>query len=206
MKKITLLILFVATAATTQAQNAEKARNLLNEVAKQVQSYQNIALDFAYTYNGSTQSGKVTIAGDKYTAQLMGITQIFDGKKLYTINPDDEEVTVSSNKGSDAITPSKVLTFFNSGYTYSWDIQQKADGKNIQYIKLKPTQSKSSVKEVLLGIDTKTKLVYNKIEVLKNGNRSTLKINSYKTNQTLASSFFTFNASKYPNYYINNID
>ena len=200
------LALIALSFSTANAQSADKAKKLLNEVSAKVKTYQNISLDFTYTYNGNANTGKVVIEGEKYVAQLMGITQIFDGTKLYSINPDDEEVTVTKNTGSNAITPSKVLNFFNSGYTYSWDIQQKTEGKNIQYIKLKPTQTKSSTKEVLLGIDTQTKLVYNKIEVFKNGTRSTLKINSYKTNQTLGSGFFSFQASKYPNYYINTLD
>ena len=41
-----------------------------------------------------------------------------------------------------AITPSKMLTFFQSGYTYSWDILQNIKGRKIQYIKLIPTSSK----------------------------------------------------------------
>ena len=205
MKKIVTLAITVLVTCMVQAQNTDKAKKLLNEVAAKVKSYNNVVLDFTYTYNGNSNSGKVTIEGNKYVASLMGITQIYDGSKLYTINPEDEEVTVSKNNESDAVTPSKVLTFFNSGYTYSWDIQQKAGGKNIQYIKLKPT-GKSSTKEILLGIDSSTKQVYNKIEVFTNGSRSTLTVNSFKTNQTLGSGYFSFNASKYPNYYINTID
>ena len=33
---------------------------------------------------------------DKYILNILGITRIFDGKILYTISPEDEEVTISS--------------------------------------------------------------------------------------------------------------
>jgi hypothetical protein len=44
----------------------------------------------------------------------MGITKIFDGKKTFTIVPEDEEISISSfnEKDDNAITPSKNVDFF----------------------------------------------------------------------------------------------
>jgi hypothetical protein len=138
----------------------------------------------------------------------MGITKIFDGKKNYTIVPEDEEITIAGieEKGENAITPSKMLTFFNSGYKYYWDIVQDVKGRKIQYIKLVPNNAKDPRKEILLGIDSQTKHIYNVIEMGKNGTKTTLTVNSFKTNQPLSKNQFTFVASKYPNYYINKLD
>ena len=118
----------------------------------------------------------------------MGVTKIYDGKKTYTIVPEDEEVTISSIDDSDdkAITPSKMLTFFNSGYRYSLDIVQDVKGRKIQYIKLTPSNSKDQRKEIMLGIDIQTKHIYNLIEIGKNGTKTTLTVNSFKTNQPLS--------------------
>ena len=99
-----------------------------------------------------------------------------------------------------------MLTFFNSGYKYSWDSVQDVKGRKIQYIKLIPNNSKDQRKEVLLGIDIQTKNIYNLIENGKNGTKTTLTVNSFKTNQPLSKNQFTFVASKYPNYYINKLD
>jgi len=83
--------------------------------------------------------------------------------------------------------------------------KQTINGKSIQFIKLTPTSSKD-VKEVYLGIDTKTKNIYNRTDVYKGGSKSIITIKSFKTNQTLSKNLFTFTKSKYPNYYINNLD
>ena len=138
----------------------------------------------------------------------MGITRISDGKKVYTINPEDEEISISrlDENSSSEFTPSKILTFFSSGYKYSWDIPQNVKGRKIQYIKLMPLSNKDSRKEILLGIDVQTKHIYNMIETSKNGARKTFTINSFKTNQPLSKNQFTFTESKYPNYYINKLD
>ncbi|HKO77744.1 MAG TPA: outer-membrane lipoprotein carrier protein LolA, partial [Flavobacterium sp.] len=79
-------------------------------------------------------------------------------------------------------------------------------GKKIQYVKLTPTNAKDQRKEILVGIDSKTNNIYNVIEIAKKGTKTTLTVNSFKTNQTLPKNQFTFVASKYPNYYINKLD
>ena len=146
--------------------------------------------------------------GNMYVLNLMGVTKIFDGKKTFTINPEDEEVSISklNEKDDNAITPSKMLTFFNTGYKFYWDIPQNVKGRKIQYIKLTPISAKDPRKEILLGIDIQTKNIYNLIEVGKNSTKTTLTVNSFKTNQPLSKNQFTFEASKYPKYYINKLD
>ena len=196
-----------------QAQD-KKAKALLDEVTAKIKSYDNIVIDFKYSLNNSKENinqeskGNVTMKGNMYVLNLMGVTKIFDGKKTYTINPEDEEVSISklNEKDDNAITPSKMLTFFNKGYKYNWDIPQNIKGRKIQYIKLTPISAKDSRKEILLGIDIQTKNIYNLIEVGKNGTKTTLTVNSFKTNQPLSKNQFTFEASKYPKYYINKLD
>ncbi|MCF6133386.1 LolA family protein [Flavobacterium wongokense] len=211
-KILSIAILFLVTI-TANAQD-KKAKDLLDQVTAKIKSYNNITIDFKYTLTNNKENinkeskGNVIIQGNKYVLNFMGVTKIFDGKKSYTIVPEDEEVTVSSLSDNDekAITPSKMLTFFNSGYKFSWDILQDVKGRKIQYIKLIPTNAKDQRKEILLGIDSQTKNIYNVIEMGKNGTRTTLTVNSFKTNQPLSKNQFTFVASKYPNYYINKLD
>jgi len=213
MNKILSIALLLFISFTTNAQD-KKAKDLLDQVTAKVKTYNNISIDFKYTLTNSKENinkeskGNLVLEGNKYVLNFLGVTKIYDGKKSYTIVPEDEEVTISSvnDKDENTITPSKMLTFFNSGYKYYWDILQDVKGRKIQYIKLVPTNAKDQRKEVLLGIDSQTKNIYNVIEIGKNGTRTTLTVNSFKTNQPLSKNQFTFAASKYPNYYINKID
>lgn len=206
---ITLLIGF-----SLQAQDAKKAKELLDEVSAKVKSYNNIVIDFKYSLNNPKENinqeskGNVTLQGNLYNLNFMGVSKIFDGKKVYTIVPEDEEVTIANfdAKDDNAITPNKMLTFFNSGYKYAWDIPQNLKGRKIQFIKLTPISNKDQRKEILIGIDVQTKHIYTIIEVGKNGTKTTLTVNSFKTNQPLSKNHFTFTKSKYPNYYINKLD
>jgi len=213
IKKFFQIIALFLFSISINAQD-KKAKDLLNQVTAIVKSYDNIVIDFKYTLNNTKENinqnskGNVTMKGNQYVLNFMGVTKIFDGKKSYTIVPEDEEVTISTvNENDDsAITPSKMLTFFNSGYKCSMDILQDVKGRKIQYIKLIPTNAKDQRKEILLGIDVQTKHIYNLIETGKKGTKTTLTVNSFKTNQPLSKNQFTFVASKYPNYYINKLD
>ena len=213
LKKITVITALLLFSFSIQAQD-KRAKQLLDEVTAKVKSYSNITIDFKYSLNNIKENinqdskGNVTMKGNQYVLNFMGVTKIFDGKKTYTIVPEDEEITISTVNDNDenAITPAKMLTFFNSGYKYSMDILQNVKGRKIQYIKLVATNPKDSRKEVLLGIDVQTKHIYNLIEVGKKGTKTTLTVNSFKTNQPLSKNQFTFAGSKYPNYYINKLD
>jgi outer membrane lipoprotein-sorting protein len=211
--KNTLLIGFILLSFATQAQD-KKAKALLDQVSAKVKSYNSISIDFKYSLNNAKENinqdskGNVILKGNQYVLNFMGATKIFDGKKTYTIVPEDEEITISKVDENDptAVTPSKMLTFFNSGYKYSMNELKDIKGRKIQYVKLIPISSKDQRKEILLGIDTQTKHIYNLIEIGKKGTKTTLTVNSFKTNQPLSKNQFTFAQNKYPNYYINILD
>jgi outer membrane lipoprotein-sorting protein len=212
IKTIVLLLLFLFQFVA-QAQD-KKAKALLDQVSGKVKSYNNIIIDFKYSLNNAKENinqdskGNIILKGNQYVLNFMGVTKIFDGKKIYTIVPEDEEITISKVDENDAtgITPSKLLTFFNSGYNYSMNELKDIKGRKIQYIKLIPISYKDQRKEILLGIDTQTKHIYNLIEIGKKGTKTTLTVNSFKTNQPLSKNQFTFAQNKYPNYYINKLD
>lgn len=213
MKKITLLILALISFTSLSAQDA---KSLLDEVSSKAKSYSNIEIDFKYNLSNVKEKvnqdthGDVTIAGNKYVLNMMGTTRMFDGKKIYNIVPEDEEVTISNyNKQDDKeVTPSTLLTFYEKGYTYKMDIVQNVKGRKIQFVKLIPIDSKSEMKEILLGIDAQTKHIYSLIQTDFKGTKYTLTVNSFKTNQPLSKTLFTFDEARYKQdgYYINRLD
>jgi outer membrane lipoprotein-sorting protein len=210
--KHTITLLFITLALNSFSQN--KAKALLNEVSQKVKSYQNISIDFKYVLENTAEKikqetrGDVVLQGEKYKLNILGVTRLYDGKKLYSISPEDEEVTISSHNedSDDNITPSKMLSFYENGYTYAMDIEQNVQGRKIQYVKLTPIDSNSEINYILLGIDAQTKHIYTLIQIGKNSTKTTLTVNSFKTNETLSKTLFTFDANKYKDYYINKLD
>ena len=213
MKNI-LIALILISQTFVFSQSVNDAKKLLDEVNTIAKSYDNISIDFKYVLVNTEENikqemrGDVILQGDKYVLNAFGITRIFDGKTLYNISPEDEEVTISSENTEDetTITPSKMLSFYKEGYNYQMDIVQSINGRKIQYVKLIPIDSNSEIKNVLLGIDVKTKHIYNLIEVGANNTKTTITVNSFKTNEPLSKTLFTFDEKKYKDYYINKLD
>ncbi|MBT8295965.1 MAG: outer membrane lipoprotein carrier protein LolA [Gramella sp.] len=213
MKKL-VFILAAILSLNVQAQNSPKAEKLLNEVSSKVKDYDNMVIEFKYALENKTENvnqetrGDVSIAGEKYVLNLMGTTQMFDGKKIYTIIPEDEEINISNyvEEDSNSITPSKMFSFYEDGYNYNMDITQNVKGREIQYVKLTPKDSNAEIKNILLGIDSQTKHIYNLIQTQDNGTKVTITVKSFKTDQPLAKNLFTFNEGRYSDFYINRLD
>ena len=206
------LFLFIGSVFTVWTQTPIEAQNLLELASKQMESYENIEFEFNYTLNNRIEqinqesSGKVIIADDKYKLKFLDAIQLFDGKTLYTIVPENEEITITqANDDEDfGLNPKELLKFHKKGYNYHWDISQRVKGKNIQFVKLIPTKEDGDIVSLLLGIDTQKNHLYKLIEVGENGTVTTLTINQIKVDGSLSENFFVFNQDDYPNYYINN--
>ncbi|MEM9078656.1 MAG: outer membrane lipoprotein carrier protein LolA [Bacteroidota bacterium] len=210
-KKILFSALLLCLGFSGFSQNSSKAKALLDEVYNKVTHYDNIFVDFKYSLENteantkSETRGNATLMGDKYLVDLFGSKQLYDGKKVYTVVPDNEEVTIEDkSEDENTITPSKMLTFYKEGHTYQWDILQNVQGRKIQYVKLIPIDTNSQITSILLGIDAETKHIYKLIETGENGTKTTITVNSFKTNQALSSTLFTFDEKKYEDegYYI----
>jgi outer membrane lipoprotein-sorting protein len=211
LKKI-FLVLSIGLVPVVKAQTSIEAQKLLELASKKMESYDNITFEFSYVLNNRVEqinqenSGEVTVADEKYRLNFLDAIQLFDGKTLYTIVPENEEITVTEAEETEdfGINPKELLEFYKEGYDYHWDISQRVKGKKIQFVKLIPTQDDGGIKSLLIGIDTQENHIYKLIEVGDNGTITTLTINNMNVDNPLPENFFVFNASDYPNYYINN--
>jgi len=205
------LLLFILLSNLCFAQSYEKSKNLLDRVSGQMKSKENIRFGFSYVLENKKEQirqemeGNVTLSGDRYILNFLEAEQLFDGEKIYTIVPENEEITISTPEEDDdvSVNPSKLLTFYEKGYGYEWDIQQRVMGKKIQFIKLLPIDDTTEINYLLLGIDTERLEVYRLIQVGSNGTMTTLTLNNQEANIVLPSDYFVFEQKKYPNYYIN---
>lgn len=206
------LLFFIGTIFSARTQTSVEAQNLLELTSKQMGNYENIEFEFSYILNNRVEqinqesSGQVTLAKEKYKLKFLDAIQLFDGNVLYTIVPENEEITITQADEEEefGINPKELLNFHKDGYDYYWDINQRVKGKNIQFVKLIPKQKDGDVVSLLLGIDTQKNHLHKLIEVGKNGTVTTLTIKNMKVDSYLPENFFIFNQDDYPNYFINN--
>ena len=206
------ILLLLGCYTVALAQGPEQAKYLLNQVSVEIKKQKNLRLEFQYVLENKEEQikqeteGKVTLAGDQYKLEFLEVIQLFDGKKIYTIVPENEEVTVSIPDEGEAISvnPSKLLSFYEEGYDYHWDISQRVMGRNIQFVKLIPSEENEDIQYLLLGIDVAKNSIYRLIEIGNNKTTTTLTIINQEENISLPEDYFEFNSSEYPNFYINN--
>ena len=215
IKKIILLFIVIILSNTIIiSQNSEEAVKLLNKVSENIKSYSNIYINYTYTLFNSeedinqTNKGSFVTEDDKWKFVMLDVTRIFDGDKLYTIIPDDEEVTISTQNPDDesTITPNKMLYFYEEGYSFEMDIVQYVGRKKIQYVKLIPMDSDAEIKYILMGIDVEFNQIYKVIETGINDTQTTIAIIDFEVNLPLEESLFVFDKEKYNDYYMNILD
>ena len=200
------------------SQDNSGAELLLNKVSENIKNYENVYINYAYTLQNieedinQTNNGSFVTEDEKWRFEMLGVTRIFDGNKLYSISPDDEEVTISSQDPEDetTITPNKMLYFYEEGYYFEID-ESKFVGngqfrKKIQYVKLIPKDSEAEIKYILLGIDTEFNQIYEVIETGKNETLTTISIVEFEFNLPLDIKLFVFDEEKYQDYYMNILD
>ena len=206
--KISLGILIVAASASFSAQKIDaKAKTILDAISKQYKSKNNVYFKFVYGTGNSkkitrTEPGIFYSAKDKYKLKIMGTEQIFDGKKLYNISAEDQEVTVAKPTGNEQMfSPLNYIEEYKKGYNVKYMGKLMVNGVNSDYIKLTPT-SKNGIQEVNLFVNAAKKQIV-KVEQFSTDNSvSVIAISDYKENQNLSSALFNFDRDQYKNYLV----
>ena len=210
MKKTGILFIYLFIATVAFAQSAKKAKSLLDEVSAKMGAYENMYIGFSQTLSNEEAgikegdeppiNGEINLKGEKYRLNYLGNHFIYDGAKLYVINHDEKEISISDNDLSDDdgfIYPSKLLTFYKEGYNLEMGKLQNIKGKKIQFVTLNPIDSNSEIIMVELGIDVKTKHIYKLIQTGINASKTMFTINEFKKNEDLSENFFSLNKTKY---------
>ena len=192
------------------SQNDSRAINLLNKVSEKIDSSVSFKISFTYTLENINEGinqnsdGSIIIKEDNYLLDFMGIKQLSDANKIYSIVPENEEIIISNIEDEDnnTIKPSKLLVFYRDGYLILWDKKEIIDDNVIQFVKLIPIDSVSDIDYLLLGIDTTTNDIKKLIEIGKNQTKTILSVKSIEYDILIEDELFVFNKDDYPTYYI----
>ena len=170
-----------------------------------------IYLGFTYTFENNkveppvvqTEEGNIAIKEDDFHLNFLGTEQIKQGNKIYTILEEDEEVQVTEyeENESQAVSPVKILSSYQKGYSYKIDKTVKEKGRDVLYILLKPNASEE-VKQIMVVMDKKSLRVKEVKQWASNGTITTFTITEYAPNKKLPKDYFIFNKANYEGYYI----
>ena len=209
MKKI-ILLFTLFSLNLVHSQNDIRAEKLLNSVSEKIDSSETFKINFTYTLENLIENinqdsdGSIVIKDDNYLLEFMGIKQLCDSKKVYSIVPENEEIIISNidEDESETIKPSKLLKFYREGYLILWDKKELILEKEIQFVKLIPINSNSDIDYLQLGIDISNNDIVKLIEIGKNKTKTILTVNQLQYDIEIDLNFFVFSEEDYPDYYI----
>ena len=210
MKKTILIFLIYLNCNSIYSQNDSRAISLLNKVSEKIDSSVSFKIRFTYTLENINEGinqnsdGSIIIKEDNYLLDFMGIKQLSDANKIYSIVPENEEIIISNIEDDDnnTIKPSKLLVFYRDGYLILWDKKEIIDDNVIQFVKLIPIDSVSDIDYLLLGVNTTTNDIKKLIEIGKNQTKTILSVKSIEYDILIEDDLFVFNKDNYPTYYI----
>lgn len=198
MLKILLNSFFaLSLVLSVQAQTAQEWLDRVSNTYNQASSYY-INFEFQFNEGDEVQIGELFAVKEKFSLQVMDITQMYDGKLLYTISKDDKEVTIlkPDENSNDFLTPTKILYTYKNNFTPTLDKTTTIDGVKVQQIKLTPKQS-NEYDYIMIAIDVSTKTIKMYNEYLNSGEVRSIKVKEYLESLIIPRALFKFDQSKY---------
>lgn len=131
------------------AQDA-KAKEILTKLSEQTQNAKTIKANFKSTLKNTAENieesreGKLLSAAEKYRIILEDMEVLNDGKNVYTIIKDAEEVQINpipeEGDMADLSNPTKITTMWKKDFKYEFKSEENIDGKNTHLIHLYPNE------------------------------------------------------------------
>ena len=145
-----------------------------------------------------TETGILTVKGDKYRLDIAGQRVISDSKTSWTYVADANEVQINTVEDDDnALTPTKLLTSYSENYKSKLVNEINKDGRAVYVIDLKPNTEKNFT-NVELQID---KELYRIVRIAiqdKSGNTFSYIVNKFEPNVPVKDTDFTFDPKEFP--------
>jgi outer membrane lipoprotein-sorting protein len=203
--KIIAVLLFALLGVTVYAQsNSKEAKAVLDKTSKTIRNSGDMEVNFtASTFMEQSQkgnlSGTIYLKGRKFNIVSTNVLCWFDGKTLWSFNKANDEVNVStpSVKERQSMDPYLFCELYKDGYTYEMS-DTSLRGHDCHEVRLKTTDKRKSVQEMIITIDKKTSMPL--CVRMRQGVKYWIRISTQKCkiNQKYDNDKFKFNSEDYP--------
>lgn len=210
MKNIFLSALFLGIVLSVFGQGADASvRNLMASVSKNYKSKPTIKAQFNVA--GKDASGQTVYRSEgmlwmepksgRYNMDMEDRQLISDGKVLYTVLKEEEEIQMSDLlEGEQGLNPANLFTFYDKGYRYSRAKSEKQGAVSLEVVDFVPTQSSASVKKIRLRINPKTNLIYDGTLFDTNGGQYTYTVKSFSGEAKAPAGAFSVSQPAFANF------
>lgn len=207
MKSLLILLITATTGFAAVAQEDAKAKEILDKLSNKTKAYKTIKAEFTFTMVNKTegvnesQTGKIEIKGDNYFLSITGQDVISNGKSVWTILKDAEEVQINEidEEDEEAISPNKIFTLYEEGFKYKY--VKEENGFDIVNLYPKAAEDKA-YHRIALYINKAKNEMQKVIVYGKDGTNTTYKVKTFTPNTSIPDTRFSFDKTKYSGYEI----
>lgn len=214
-KAISLIVLILVGsplfAQEHQTQYEIKGTELVNKASEKIRSYSALKIEFTYEMLNNemdideSMSGILFSAGDKYHMEVGGNLFISDGESIWNYIDDMEEVQISNAEDVEGeMNPTSILDDFEEHFRATFIRQDAHNGKRVDIIDLVPNTPQSFFK-YRLALDARTNMVVYSAAYDRHGGTFTYFIDKIEENPQIPAGLFSFDESKYPGVFVNDL-
>lgn len=193
-KNIILLILALCCLLPLHA--AESATAVLDKAAAKIRASKSLSASYTITADGQSQSGTLTISGDRFTIVSPQISSWYDGRTQWTYSSHVGEVNITEPTPEELqqVNPFAIINSFKTLYRAS--MLKAAPGE--KKIRLTATRPGSDIHSVELTLNATTLYPSRIVLTLSNRRSVSISVSAIKAGETLPLSHFRYDAAKHP--------
>lgn len=204
MKTLFFSLILTIYPFLSKAQAIHTGDKWIEKALDKIKNQKNACLVFSYQERNlpTFKKGKLFLSKDRYKLFLDdNFIQICDGEKVYTINPQSKEITITHKDLSGSLSPIAMLDIYKVNFIPEKGMRKKYRSKDkedkiIQVIKLSPKGESGYEGNFSVEIDISNFQIYQLIGHNMN-EFFRLIIESWKENEKLKESLFEFDKKKY---------
>lgn len=198
-----LLLSFFAVCLSGFAQDTE-ATKILNESKAKFDKLEDFTADFVYSIeNPSNSATNVSQKGTLYYSKgryavILDNQEIYcDGKSIWMVIPEDEEVTILDNDSDEGFSIEKIFSLYEEGAKARYDGTQTVEGRPMHKIYLAATDKNLEFNQARMWINRSTKLLEKAVVTNRRQMNTIFEFFDIKTDQDLPESTFVFDTEKF---------
>ena len=156
--------------------------------------------NFSGTQETGNFGGTIVLKGSKYNLESDMIRAWFDGKTLWTILANSEEINVSEPTPEElqSMNPLSFINLYKQGFNLTCD-KMDYNGTAAYIVKLHPTAASNSIAEMSVIVSQATKLPLS-IRMKKGNDWFRIRITACELNLKFDDNFFRFDQGLFPSY------
>lgn len=205
MGKYIFSILMALLTLPVFAQKQAQAKLMLDKTAAAFEKAGGVQADFsveAFNKGGSLgkAAGTIKLKGEKFFLKTSETVSWFDGKNQWSYLTQNDEVNVSTPTEEElqGMNPYALLYLYKKGFDYKLGAEKNFRGMPVCEIILTATDRKQDLSRIVLYVKKGVcEPVFIAVEQ-RDGSRSEITINQYRTGLKLADSVFVFDKKQYP--------